>query len=123
MRRVYVAAAYAEADLAREVARIRRDGGDVIVSTWHDAPVAGGDPSDPKAREGIALQCLREVDVCDEVIVLSAGRPRGAYFEAGYAYGRGKRVTWVGRAMAICHLDDPPVAVHPVFDCLPMVRP
>jgi nucleoside 2-deoxyribosyltransferase len=89
MIRVYIAAAKSQQARAERRAQWHRERGTVVVSTWHEQPVAEVDPEDREAREQIARQCRDEIDSSGRLELLAGGDPRGALWELGFASGRG----------------------------------
>lgn len=70
-----------------------------VVSTWHNL-----EDSADGTRAEAAMRDLRELDLCDAVVVITHGCeavPGGMHFEAGYAYGKGKQIYLIGPAVNI----------------------
>lgn len=103
---VYVAADFARADDANEVARFLEANARVtVISRWHrqatpaEAAAAGrvGGPPEDVARAA-AVRNLADIDESEVVIVMTTGMPArgGRHFETGYAFARGKSVVILG---------------------------
>lgn len=95
-RVVYIASALPNAARASALADALEARGALVSSTWHDsgATVAAERELDTAQRASIALQCLREIDVCDTFVWLHGnhGERVGAAVEYGYALARGKNI-------------------------------
>jgi nucleoside 2-deoxyribosyltransferase len=83
---------------AKVATMVPRDGQRIIfMNTWQlETPEVK--PTD-KYLMNVACRDIREIDLSDELWVLSEDCefvPGGMHFEAGYAYGQGKRVIVMG---------------------------
>lgn len=100
--RIYVAAEYGRMEEARALADDLIADGHVVTSSW-----LGGGHSFSQSSADLDLL---DVDRSEALVVIT--NPLGTqvtgggrWFEAGYAYGRGKRVICVGEAETVfCHL-------------------
>lgn len=118
---VYVAADFARAKEAQQLAERVRAAGNRVVSSWHvradplelaSAGTVGGPPEE--AAGAAASRNLREVDAADIVLVLTTGELArgGRHFETGYGYALRKRIVLVGVVEhAFHHLDGIDVAL------------
>lgn len=101
---VYVASAGVNRDAARAEATRLADFGYAVVSSWHEAEPFDSKNDDllPEARRvELARQCLDEIAGADVVVIIGHPAMLGAAFEAGYAYGLGKRIEWRGDRTSI----------------------
>ena len=101
--RIYLAASFAEKDRMREIARLLREKGHAVSSTWHDLELPAGMrqadiEADPVTATHHGRQDLSEVRAA-EALVLFTEAPTttgGKHVEHGYALGLGKRLVIVG---------------------------
>lgn len=101
MNRVYVAA------FMMKCYTMQPKSGELIVftNTWQTADIGASLAvmADPVADHRYQYECayrdIHQIDEADAIIVLTDGCeavPGGMHFEAGYAYGRGKRLIVIG---------------------------
>lgn len=114
--KVYVAASAAPDSAWRVNAAIAalRDAGVAVTCTWPEVVAAtpgGSNPRDASDadRRAWSAQDLAEIDAADAVWFLAPTPPattRGAWFEAGYAFAKGKRLVFSGdtRQSVFCAL-------------------
>lgn len=86
MKRIYIAAAYAESLVADALAKLLREQGHEVVSTWHvQRPLMPAkDPATIEAKSGIWYGNKEELRRATHLVLLVHGRPRAAYAELGY---------------------------------------
>ncbi len=92
-RKIYIATAYANLELAQDYARALC--GFDIVSSWHTLPVADERELSEEEIRRLAARNFMDLATADAVLALMhVGEPRVTYAEVGYALARGRHVVW-----------------------------
>lgn len=96
MNKVYIASRFSSnVEVVRKLTELIEALGAKCTQTWHNSTATDSEID----RSAVAFREIGEIDQADTLILYTENCervPGGMHFEAGYAFGRGKRLIVVG---------------------------